>query len=49
MADLARARKDLETQAGATLNILEQRTITPLVVVEGEPDRAAGQIHLHGL
>jgi arabinose-5-phosphate isomerase len=35
--------------AAQALNILEQRKITALVVVEGEPKRPVGVVHLHDL
>jgi len=35
--------------AAQALNILEQRKITSLVVVEGEPNRPVGVVHLHDL
>jgi arabinose-5-phosphate isomerase len=38
------------TLAAEALNILEQRKITSIVVVEdGEPKRVAGVLHLHDL
>ena len=35
--------------AAEALNIMEQRKITSIVVVDGESDRVAGVVHLHEL
>jgi arabinose-5-phosphate isomerase len=37
------------TLAAEALNILEQRKITSIVVVDGDPRRVAGVVHLHDL
>ena len=37
------------TLAPQALNIMEQRKITSIVVVEGVPARVAGVVHLHDL
>ena len=37
------------TLAAEALNIMEQRKITVIVVVEGQPQRVAGVVHLHDL
>jgi arabinose-5-phosphate isomerase len=37
------------TLAAEALNLMEQRKITSLVVVDGEPSRIAGVVHLHDL
>ena len=39
----------LSTLAVEALNIMERRKITSVVVVEGEPKRVAGVVHLHDL
>ena len=39
----------LSTLAVDALNIMERRKITSVVVVEGEPKRVAGVVHLHDL
>ncbi len=38
-----------QTLAAEALNVLEQRKITSLVVVEGNPRRVVGVVHLHDL
>ena len=57
--DLTRRRRDdartrsrcrATTLAAEALNIMEQRKITSIVVVEdGQPTRVAGVVHLHDL
>ena len=37
------------TLAVEALNIMEQRKITSIVVVDGRPPRVAGVVHLHDL
>jgi len=38
-----------DTLAAEALNVMEQRKITSIVVVDGEPRRVVGVVHLHDL